>query len=372
MLWFSSLVGRNVTARPYGRLVAFAPETQDEREGHSASPLVLSLFDVLRDRSTVDRRTIYDALVARLSKFPGSQRTGRLLDAMRLCMADLGRAPSRRDYDGWRDQLEDPTEVPHSSQIRVAFGSWRGARQALGEPGADPMAVRLYADNRPWSKEQLIAALRACSRDLGRGRFSFARYHGWAERQAARTPRNRHAFFVAFGDWDGALKGAGLEDAHPGSRPWRRYPSDVVVSSLRAAWVERACDGHLAMDAYDAWSYASSEGFRPSSRTVAARFGSWGAALLAAGLIDEARAGELQNLKQRSLPDAGLLDQLGQAMIDMDDRDLSLAKYKRWRTACQRLGVSQPIASWFCHASRFGTWTEAKAAARARAREKGA
>ena len=113
-------------------------------------------------------------------------------------MADIGRAPSRRDYDAWRDRLPDPREAPHSTQVRPAFESGRAARAALGEPMPDIVALRLVSRNRrAWSRAELIDALRRCGDALERRSFSFRRYSSFATDN--RLPRSREAFARASG-----------------------------------------------------------------------------------------------------------------------------------------------------------------------------
>ena len=165
---------------------------EDKRgtEESKLSPLARELFALLRHRSEVERRVVYDALVARLSAAPTSERPARILDALSLCMADIGRAPSRRDYDAWRDRLPDPREAPHSTQVRPAFESGRAARAALGEPMPDIVALRLVSRNRrAWSRAELIDALRRCGDALERRSFSFRRYSSFATDN--RLPRSR-------------------------------------------------------------------------------------------------------------------------------------------------------------------------------------
>ena len=73
-------------------------------EESKLSPLARELFALLRHRSEVERRVVYDALVARLSAAPTSERP--------------------------------------------AFESGRAARAALGEPMPDIVALRLVSRNR--------------------------------------------------------------------------------------------------------------------------------------------------------------------------------------------------------------------------------
>ena len=58
---------------------------EDKRgtEESKLSPLARELFALLRHRSEVERRVVYDALVARLSAAPTSERPARILDALR-------------------------------------------------------------------------------------------------------------------------------------------------------------------------------------------------------------------------------------------------------------------------------------------------
>ncbi len=306
----------NTTNRPH-------PGDDGDSEWPRASRFVKALFRVIHHWPEVDRRLVFDALTARLLGRPGGTVRPLALIGLQMCAADLGQVPSRRAYDAWREALPNPDDYPHSSNVRAAFGNWRKATVALGAPEHDPRASRvLQAGGRPYGREQLIAALRACADALGKRGFYWQEYRKWSadRRQRMHAPQRKRPFQREFGSWSDALEAAGL-DRHDeymqpshGRQRGVPYPREVLLESLRDAWADCAVDGHMTIAAYSDWVRTRLK--RPGVKSIQNQFGSWVRALLAAGLIDEVRAAQLDSLRRYPITDEELLDRVRQAAAD--------------------------------------------------------
>jgi len=103
---------------------------EDKRgtEESKLSPLARDLFALLRHRSEVERRVVYDALVARLSAAPTSERPARILDALRSAWPTSGvRPPGATTTPG---EIACPTRARHLTRLRCARPSSPGAPHA--------------------------------------------------------------------------------------------------------------------------------------------------------------------------------------------------------------------------------------------------
>ena len=140
---------------------------------------------------------------------------------------------------------------PCHNTIIKRFGSWREAVKAAG----------LMESRRGYTNEEMIEAMRAEAED---GALSSYRYI-----QSDRRP-GMHAIQRRFGSWSEALKAAGLR----GPEPQIAWTDEQALEGLRA----EARDGRLTIN-----EYAASRR-RPPAVTIIKRFGTWNAAVKAAGL----------------------------------------------------------------------------------------
>jgi hypothetical protein len=153
----------------------------------------------------------------------------------------------RPDPDGRR---------PSTEVVRRHFRSWDAALKAAG-----------FAGSERWDRERIIAALR-----------TFAERNGRAPMQADLRPKRPglpgyDMVAYRFGTLTRALEQAGIEPASA-SREW---DEEQIISALCAFHRE-----HGRAPMVEEWIKASAA--HPVPRTVEARFGSWNAALRAAGL----------------------------------------------------------------------------------------
>ncbi|MBI3270272.1 MAG: hypothetical protein HYZ53_14780 [Planctomycetes bacterium] len=141
------------------------------------------------------------------------------------------------------------------------FGSWS---KALRAAGLDPSEHRLVAEPRPWSRELVLRGIRARAR----------RKLPLHRRAMVREDRSllRYADLL-FGSWGHAITAAGLQYSKVLRRPPRVSPEDVVERILRRLREGKALNPSAVL-VDDNHLYCAAR----------SRFGSWRAALTAAGL----------------------------------------------------------------------------------------
>jgi len=269
-------------------------------------------------------------------------------------MTEIGRAPSRRDYDLWRAGQAHPDQWLSASGIRKAFGnSWARAIDALNvEPRPDILARRLLNFNRPYKREELLEGLRACAAAVGVEYLAFSVYRAWAieelkrpDRACKRLALSRYAFKKHFGSWIEALVAAGLPELTRASNddklPMPRgpaYDNDHLRRALLGAnrfhleceaQAGRGDDRHpprqLTRRVFEQWRQGEAEAaqaqgrviYLPSAASIILRLGSWTEALHWAGLIDDERLRAAHRQKARPLTDDEVLDYLVFALNDL-------------------------------------------------------
>ena len=208
--------------------------------------------------STVARRfgSLRAALAA--AELPTPQPTGwseaRIIAAVGEWAQAHGRAPRSTDW------IAAAPDHPTTSTVRARFGGFAAAVEAAG---LGPVVAER------WSPDRIVSALQAWTRAHGHSPGG-AR---WS--RAAPEHPNRKTVISHFGSWQAALRAAGLAGA-PRTR-WREWSDSEIVDALRA-WEIRHGRAPSAMD----WAGATYE--HPTSWTVTSRFGDWHAALARAGL----------------------------------------------------------------------------------------
>jgi AcrR family transcriptional regulator len=239
-----------------------------------------------------------------------------IVAAIDVHLSEHGRLPTPRD---WRER--DPSgKRPALHNVHQLFGSWDKAIEAAGHPV------------ERWDRETILDALRELGRELGRR----PKHRDIAPKRPG-LPGHR-TIIAEFGSLTTALNAAGFEvprqwareeaiaalhawtSEHgrpPGYKDWSRgsdsHPVTSVVEKLFGSWTEALIAADLpivkrnwdrkailvALRAWDAehgrapksadWRGADPTGSRPATFRVQREFGTWAAALRAAGLAGGAK-----------------------------------------------------------------------------------
>jgi hypothetical protein len=175
----------------------------------------------------------------------------------------MGPAPSRSPNVAYRQAplarcRRPPPTSPRRGRAALGtrFGSWDAALRAPG----------YGARWRGHTPDELIAALTREADMLGRPPTQ----HEWATGSPDRP--NATSVARAFGSWAAGLRAAGLEP--PPTRSW----SDGELVEALKAWTARHGRPPLSSD----WQHAAPD--HPTAAVARRRFGSWRAALNAAGV----------------------------------------------------------------------------------------
>ena len=178
--------------------------------------------------------------------------TDTIAAIQRWAQSHDGKPPSRA-------QWPRPSRIhPSEWQVRRLFGTWSAA---IRQAGLSPQTGR----RGHWTDEAILDALRRWA-DL-HGVPSSA---GWSKGAPGRPT---HALVTrAFGSWDAALRAAGLQRPPAG-----RWSAEEIIDAIQS-WTQTHQRPPRALD----WEYAAPD--HPNRVHVWKHFGSWNAALLAAGL----------------------------------------------------------------------------------------
>jgi hypothetical protein len=152
---------------------------------------------------------------------------------------------------------------PQAVTVLGLFGDWN---VALEQAGLGRVRVRRHN----WSEQEILDALRNWRRVHGRVPYSTEWAHAAADHPSSQTVRS------TFGRWDVALRAAGLSLPPRPERRSAAWTPDEVVETIRA-WT--AQNGRLPAG----WEWLRAGPGHPAKSTVVERFGSWQAALTAAG-----------------------------------------------------------------------------------------
>jgi Homing endonuclease associated repeat len=170
-----------------------------------------------------------------------------------------GRSPT------WVDWARAGPNHPQARTLYRHFKSWNHALRRAGLEAVPPPV------HYSWSRREIVTALQAWTRKSGRPPMSTE----WAR---ARPDHPSSCTVLAhFGHWEGALSAAGLEPRRRPprrSQPWR--PKEILEA------LENWTGAHGQPPASFDWLRAAPE--HPQAGTVRKYFGSWQAALAAAGV----------------------------------------------------------------------------------------
>lgn len=216
-------------------------------------PLARAIFRVLRDQPEADRGLVYAALV----DWDDTASIEIEVEALRACMSDLGKPPSRRDYDDWRGRDGRPKEVPSSTAIRSACGSWTKALSLAGVATApDVLARRLGSRGREFSHAQLISALKLFAAENPETRRTARRYREWAPTAIAQgegVPLHTQVFVKKFGSFANGLAAASISAVRTRPMP----PANAIADEQVVAALARAVDDlgfiELTIGKYRRW-----------------------------------------------------------------------------------------------------------------------
>lgn len=199
---------------------------------------------------------------------------------------------------------------------------------------------------RRFSDEDLLDVIRRAAQARGSQVLGVREFREWASEQPGAESLPAVATIIRrFGTWRAALERCELRDARSAA-PLRadNGPRDALISVARALSVSS-----LPRRQYDEYRLEHSAGL-PHSETIRRRYGTWAAALEAAGL------GAVRGGSGRRFDDDELLQALRSAAAAA--RPLSAGAYQRWREGQQD---DLPAAQTIVH--RFGGWSAALAAA---------
>lgn len=184
----------------------------------------------------------------------------QIVDAIRAWTERTGAPPVRAEWSTRPAPQE--ADRPTDATVIAHFGAWDVALRAAG----------IEPPRNSWSASEVVAAIKAFAAREGRPPTA----RDWMSPPLPDRPRpTRSAVEECFGSWNRALEAAGFA---PHRRNWDR---DEILAALREfarrkGRVPRQGD----------WTRTSKPGEppHPSRQTVVNQFGSWSAALTAAGL----------------------------------------------------------------------------------------
>ncbi|MDQ2894089.1 MAG: sigma-70 region 4 domain-containing protein [Actinomycetota bacterium] len=231
--------------RAYHRQHAISPTTSEwQRLGLAPNTITIS-----------GRFGSWNAALTAAGLAPRRVRTGwsdqEILDGLQRFAADHGRPPRSTDRVG------SLSEYPSPALAVTRFGSWSAA---LGKAGLEP------GNRPPVTDREIVRVLRGYQREHRRSPTTTA----W--KRAAMRP-HAETIIRHCGSWAQALALAGIK---PAERVPRGPSREEIVSALRAY----AC-AHGKPPSSTAWRNAR---LTPGVKAIYRRFGSWPAALKAAGL----------------------------------------------------------------------------------------
>lgn len=172
-----------------------------------------------------------------------------ILAALRRFAECEGRPPTEGDWQ------TNGADHPNAGTVKAHFDSWRGGLTAAG----------LGCEREQWDHELIRNAIHRFARRHGRPPSSEQWRRKGPEKNPTAAVVRRH-----FGSFTAALAAAGYEPH------WRRFEEGEALRALRAYVEENA-----ATPTVREWEKL---GRRPSAGGLIKRFGSWNAALNAAGI----------------------------------------------------------------------------------------
>lgn len=341
--------------------------------------LAFLLYKVLRDCDPEDKQRVLNAVRSRPDVDPG--RAALVEAAISRFDQECPKRLSKRRYEEWRVSLNDKS-LPSASYIVRTYGeTWTKAMDALGrQPALNHAAFRLRARGISPEPDEILADLRQCAADVGTETLRFADYVRWAKAMQPHSPLGKNyllssrSFSTRFESFNRALVLAGLQPSSKKMGRWgsaEHYTEESAVRFLQLANNELGLDLPMTQQQYGDWrrgKYAraiqAGEWLAiPSFHTIRNLMGSWPGALLAAGLVSEARATQDSLGRGKPMPPSQIADGLLRAAKALGD-SFTMNRYHQWRsTEVKNLGKLRPPSKSVVH-SNFGGWKSAMTALR--------
>jgi hypothetical protein len=294
-----------------------------------------------------------------------------VIQAVRDCAEDLGRPPTITDYLAWQrrpDVRDRPGRRPASTwTFNRIFGGFPPARVAAGlvegEPtAAHPSDLILRTANYRLSRNQILSDMREVAQRVGvhvtATVYDRERRLIYQETKAQGRPRaiaGVGSIYRHFGNWRAALRDARLDTADPPPRG-PRWTNHQIVCALRNAYA--TAPPPLTESRYMDWRTHQAQP-QPSYLTAWRRFGSFAAALHAAGIDLESatHVGRFSNEQ--------LLEAVQEAMA-ATTASLSTSRYEASREAHSDgdPALRRNLPTYTTILKRFGSWPDALRLAR--------
>ena len=333
---------------------------------------------------------------------PDARRTGReaqvakAIAALREAAEILSERGDKSElssyrYEALRSELDRKGDWPPESSIRrFVAGTWNDAlRRAQLDPVSDGDAIRVQLGGR-LSGEECAAAVRECSQETGNPLPTYSSYIAWSRRpdvrrRPGRRPHSQSPFSRNFERWADVLVAAGLAKPGEVTGPVLRTPDASVRSTAGVRWAEEQLAEALRTIA-ERLGHSPNTGEFPRERerliaeqedsgkpvrpfpslpSILTRFGSWDAALTAAGLDPTNGRREHDGRRKPSskrFPREEMLACLREAFAAVG-HPFTAAAYTAWRErqiqADRQAGVLRRIPGYHAIYSAFGDWATA-------------
>ncbi|WP_217923746.1 homing endonuclease associated repeat-containing protein [Miltoncostaea oceani] len=163
-----------------------------------------------------------------------------------------------------------PPPAPRADRDGRAVREGAATRAAGAAPNRRPTGAGRFI----WSRAMVIDAMKAWAAEHGHAPST----GDWSHACPNRTHPSFATTIRVFGTWLEGIRAAGLEPVAAGRR--RRWTRETIIAALKGHQAEHGRPPRSAE-----WSHAAADPTsRPQIAAVRATFGSWGAALEAAGL----------------------------------------------------------------------------------------
>jgi Homing endonuclease associated repeat len=247
------LSAHGLSTKAVGRLLGISPSTVNNYLNASKcptcrGPLVTRSGSRCHVCEVRSRSRIWSEAEIRRAERDRSKEAQTIIRALSILAVSSGRRPRWSDFHPRRQGL------PSYRKIVLIFGSFNEALESAGIPPR----------THHWTRQEVVAALQGWSRRHGRSPSP----RDWHE--TGRDHPGATAVANLFGGWSAALAEAGVK------RVWQL---DEIVAAL-SDWTVRQGRPPTSHQ----WQAPDPSQSRPTTQQVRTRFGSWSAALVAAGL----------------------------------------------------------------------------------------
>lgn len=241
-----------------------APRIEDWQRASPSHPTVAT---VTRKFGTWNRAL--EAAGVPVNRYRRSWTREQVIAALQHDAASRGSSPRSSDW------LHKSDVNPSSQTVRRLFGSFERGVEAAD---LKPPRMRFYQKGE-WTESEIICAIADEAAESG----CTPKVSDWSARGGTRP--SYKAIVTTFGTWRTALLAAGLDESSlPSAGPGQGWSRPRILAALvtQATLTDSS-------PAKKKWRRGSS-GKHPNEATVRAVFGSWSAALVAAGVDKENQA----------------------------------------------------------------------------------